>query len=390
MHSPGKAFVLGVLFSLLSLCFTANALNIPPADSVEKRTSGCNACARRDVAAVIKTFSKYSSVSNDICAKLLHRPPPGTKTTTKITTKTVTSTCTKPTTIVAKQGTSFVSVSVTKTNAQIDTATATVSAIITTTAVSTETNTDTITQTITAPAETVTITTTTAAYVQKRNKQDPCLGELFHGLPKEISVIFEGEAIQACDCFLKPPVTVTVTSTSTAHATTTLTVTKSSTILATTVTTTIPNTITMLSTSTATVTAYATTTVTGSTTITATGVTTITVTPPIATQYVYDTVTYSQISLPSNNCIYNEYYNFPTVNNDPTNNYQAGVRECEDLCTADANCQFWFFLHYDPNKSRGYDGSACIMDNEPYNPAFLQCGYVDNYNVAYNKNPSSQ
>ncbi|PNP38746.1 hypothetical protein TGAMA5MH_09311 [Trichoderma gamsii] len=387
MHSPARNFMLGILFSLLSLCFTANASSLP-LDSAEKRTNIC--CTRSDVAAVVKTFSKYSSISNDICAKLLHRPPPGTKTTTKITTKKVTSTCTKPTTITAKQGTSFVSVSVTKTNAQVDTVTATVSAIITTTATSTETDTDTITQTVTAPAETVTITTTTAAYVQKRNQHDPCLGELFHGLPKELSVIYEDKAIEACGCYLKPPVTVTVTSTTTAHATTTLTVTKSSTIHATTVTTTIPSTITRLSTSTATVTAYATTTVTGSTTTTATTVTTITVTPPIATHYVYDTVTYSQVSLPSNDCVYNEYYNYPDVNNDPTNNYQAGVRECENLCTADPNCQFWFFLHFDPSKSRGYDASACIMDNQPYNPAFLQCGYVDNYNVAYNKNPSPQ
>lgn len=385
MHSPRKALMLGILLSLQSLCFTANASS-PPADSVEKRTNGCNACTRSDVAAAVKIFSKYSSVSNEICAKLLHRPPPGTKTATKIATTTVTSTCTKPTTITAEQGTSFVTVSVTKTNAQVDTATATVSAVITTTAISTETDTDTITQTITAPAETVTITTTTAAYVQKRNKQDPCLGELFYGLPREISVIYEDIAIQACDCFLKPPVTATVTSTSTAHATTTLTVTKTSSILAKTVTTTIPNTVTMLSTSTATVTAYATTTVTGSTTTTATAVTTITVTPPIATQYVYDTITYSQITLPSNDCVYNEYYSYPNVNNDPTNNYQAGVRECEDLCTADVNCQFWFFLHFDPTKSRGYDASGCILDNEPYNSAYLQCGYVDNYNVAYNKN----
>lgn len=157
MHSPSKAFILGILFSLVSLCFTANALSLPSADSVEKRTYGCNACSRSDVAAVIKTLSKYSSISNDICAKLLHRPPPGTKTTTKITTKTVTSTCTKPTTITAKQSTSFVSLSLTKTIAQIDTATATVSAVITTTARSTETDTDTITQTITAPGDTVTM-----------------------------------------------------------------------------------------------------------------------------------------------------------------------------------------------------------------------------------------
>lgn len=155
MHSPAKALKLGILFSLLSLCFTTNASSLPPADSVEKHTSSC--CTRGDVAALIKTFSKYSSISNDICAKLLHRPPPGSKTTTKKTTKTVTSTCTKPTTITAKQGTSFVSVSVTKTNAQVETATATVSAVITTTATSTETDTDTITQTVTLPAETVTM-----------------------------------------------------------------------------------------------------------------------------------------------------------------------------------------------------------------------------------------
>lgn len=164
---------------------------------------------------------------------------------------------------------------------------------------------------------------------------------------------------------------------------------KSATKPATIKTTTIPNTITILSASTDTVTIYVTTTMTGYTTTSATSITTTTVIPPIATQYVYDEVTYSQITLPANDCVYNEYYDYPDVSNDPTNNYQAGVRECENLCTSNASCQFWFFLHFDPAKSRGYDASACILDNQPYNSAFLQCGYVDNYNVAYNKNPKS-
>lgn len=232
-------------------------------------------------------------------------------------------------------------------------------------------------------------TTTTAAYVQKRDKQQPCLGELFPGLPREISIIYADKATQACDCYLKPPVTVTVASTVTAHTTTTLHVTKSSIIPATTKTTTIANTINVLSTSTATVTTYATAALTSYTTTTETVITITTVIPPIATQYVYEDVTYSRIALPSNNCIYNKYYNYLEVGNDPTNNYQAGVRQCEDLCTSDANCQFWFFLHYDPSLSRGYNGADCILDNQPYNPAFLQCGYVANYNAAYNKNPRS-
>ncbi|KAM0249003.1 hypothetical protein ACHAQJ_009252 [Trichoderma viride] len=371
----------------MSLCFTSHASSLPHPESLKNRGYGCSACSRSDVAALIKAFHKYSAVSNDICVKLLHRSPVKTVTSKKITTKTVTSTYTKSTTVTAKQGTSFVGVSLTTTNSLVETVTATVSAMVTATATSTEVDTDTITQTVTAPADTVTMTTTTAAYAYKRDKQ-PCLGELFPGLPREISTIYADIATQACDCFLKPPATVTVTSTIIAHTTTTLRVTESVIVPATTRTTTDAITITTPSTTTTTVVAYATAaTLTGYTTTTTTVTAVTTVTPPTATQYVYVDVTYSQVALPANNCVYNEYYNYPNVNNNPTNNYQAGVRECEDLCTSDSNCQFWFFLHFDPSKSRGYDASACILDNQPYNPAFLQCGYVDNYNVAYNKNP---
>ncbi|RFU75814.1 hypothetical protein TARUN_6429 [Trichoderma arundinaceum] len=324
MRSPNRTLIFGILFALVSLCFTSNASSLPRAEPLENRGYGYNTCSRGDVTALVKILSKYSTVSKNICAKLLHRSPAETVTSKKTTTKTVTSTCTKWTTVTAKQGTPYVGVSSTKTNTLVDTVTATVSTTVTATAMSSEVDTDTITQTVTAAGDTVTVTTTTAAYVYKRNKQ-PCLGELFPGLPREISAIYADVASQACECFLKPPTTVTVTSTISAHATTTLRKTKAVVVPATTKTTTDARTITLSSTTTATVTAYETATLADYTTTTTTATETATVTPPTATQFVYVNVGCTQISLPANDCVYNRYYDYPDVNNDPTNNYQAAT-----------------------------------------------------------------
>ena len=83
--------------------------------------------------------------------------------------------------------------------------------------------------------------------------------------------------------------------------------------------------------------------------------------------------------------VYNRYYDYPNVSNNPANNYQAGVRQCQDLCTNNPRCKFFFFLKFDPNKARGFDGAACILDDQPYDSSLLQCGYVNSYDVAYNK-----
>lgn len=80
-------------------------------------------------------------------------------------------------------------------------------------------------------------------------------------------------------------------------------------------------------------------------------------------------------------CTYNRYYEYPIENND----IAVGVPNCAQRCAADANCKFWWYLRFDPVLARGADYGACGLDDQPYDPAFLQCGYPTLFFVAYNK-----
>lgn len=201
-------------------------------------------------------------------------------------------------------------------------------------------------------------------------------------------------ALQACKCSSKarPPTTITVTKTVTAGAIVTVRP-YSTTIPSVTSTSTNVLVVFETSTKTATVRDYTTLTDTLDITATKTATATITSTPPAATETVF-AVSYSKVVIPEGDCYYYAYYTYDSgTSNNPDNNYQEGVRQCEAQCTSDPTCLFFFFVHIDPSRSQGaVDETHCYLGNQPYDSSFFECGsvnpfHVNNFNVAYNKSP---
>jgi hypothetical protein len=226
--------------------------------------------------------------------------------------------------------------------------------------------------------------------VYKKRSTNPVLADEYSGLPKELQNIAISLASVACKCYLEPlaPKTITITRTATAGATTTVFSTLLATVPSTTSTLAAIETVSSIIYIAVTDTQYTIFTETASTTTTSTVTSLSTVTPPVPTQTFIVPVSYSAINLLRNDCAYNRYYHYSDegISNDPANNYQQGVRECQALCTGEPVCNFFFVLHFDPSKARGYDATVCLLDTQPYDASNLQCGYVNNFNVAYNKN----
>ena len=51
----------------------------------------------------------------------------------------------------------------------------------------------------------------------------------------------------------------------------------------------------------------------------------------------------------------------PVPNASPDNDYRVGINQCEAYCTARADCQFFFYLRFDPARARGADYAYCFI-----------------------------
>ncbi|VUC31683.1 unnamed protein product [Clonostachys rosea] len=386
MVSSRRGLILRLLVTLLSLCLTTGAAHIPHNEQHQKRgISKCDkTCSRQDVAPIVKIFKRHPAQASQVCAELL----PATVTiTTQTTVKATPASNTLAGTV--KQGTSVVVVSATTTQTSVQTITATVpsTVFITVTQIPT-TITETKFATSTAPIpNTVTVTINNAAPEFKRDLAST-IGDDHPEFPEELRSIVVDLATIACPCFSKATraTTVTVTNTIVEPATVTPASTPAATVPTAIETSTDVSTVTKTISETITVTNVVHATQTNFFTPTTTITQTSTVTPPAPTQTVYVSVPYTQISLPRNDCVYNQNYGYHSASIDPTNNYQKGTRQCEAMCTADSKCKFFYFFHIDPAKARGYEDAFCELVDTPYNSAFLQCGYVSDYSTAWSKN----
>ncbi|KAI9802016.1 MAG: hypothetical protein M1825_003072 [Sarcosagium campestre] len=234
---------------------------------------------------------------------------------------------------------------------------------------STTTATDTVTQTATIlvtssiAGSTTTTTVTSTSYsappvVQKRAFVEE---RAVPPTPKALKGVAKTVASQACSCFLGlPRPTTTVVSTSTA-----------STVVVDTSTDVVPTTITLSET----VSTTETTTTTGP-------ASTATTTSVVSVRY-----TYNRLNIPNRGCTYNRYYDFPSASNNPGPNgdYKDAINACQNICTNTPRCRFFLYLRFDPAEARGFDGAACIFDDQPYDPSLLQCQYPTQIVRAYNR-----
>ncbi|KAI9894710.1 MAG: hypothetical protein M1814_002066 [Vezdaea aestivalis] len=256
----------------------------------------------------------------------------------------------------------------------VTTGTATVVVTVTSTSLTTAITTEASTVTTSIPGSTSTTTVTTTSY-----SAAPVLRKRAESRPQVLSKAAVSVVSQVCSCFLGlPRPTTTVTST----------VATVSTTVQTTATTIVTSTQTISTTATS----LSTATVTGPN-----GVQTSTVVVPVP-------VRYTLITGPGSSCTYNRYTDGFSVDNSPDNDYRVGVNQCQGYCTARTDCKFFFYrrsfhshifagyadvetVRFDPARARGADYGYCFIDNLPYDPSLLQCGYPTQNYRGYNKNP---
>jgi hypothetical protein len=78
---------------------------------------------------------------------------------------------------------------------------------------------------------------------------------------------------------------------------------------------------------------------------------------------------------------------FASAERDRGNDYAVEFQKCQDACSADTNCKFFYYDAYDPaHANGGYAGGECDLDNQPYDPAYLQCNLPTRFGVGQNKN----
>ena len=71
----------------------------------------------------------------------------------------------------------------------------------------------------------------------------------------------------------------------------------------------------------------------------------------------------------------------------PNNDFAVGLRQCQNACTADPRCRFFYYDAYDPAQARGFGGGECDLDDQPYDPSLLQCNLPTRFGIGYNKKP---
>ncbi|KAI9684127.1 MAG: hypothetical protein M1829_003397 [Trizodia sp. TS-e1964] len=236
----------------------------------------------------------------------------------------------------------------------------------------TATSTQTVITTTTATSQVFTIltisttTTTTTTSATLLNKRD--VGTAGPSCVTKGTSYPASRLTSACSCLYTQS---TVTSTPTAATVTLVSLTTSfpvSTVYVTS-TTTVPFTITTITSTTTTTTATIPTTA-------------------VSTSIVPDQVSFTRV-VTGGRCVYNEYTNYIGAPNDagPNNDYATGVKFCADTCAQDPTCKFYLFYRSDPAyRNQGDNSAYCIIDNLPYNPAFLQCNVpFVLFDVAYNK-----
>lgn len=235
--------------------------------------------------------------------------------------------------------------------------------------------------------------TTHAAALYKRAAATN-LGKLYPGCPKALANVALKVASTACSCFLGPVVTPTSTFASVTTSTLRITLNSISTETAVIPSSTTTITQTVTETSIVLIESFITQTSTDASTISAVASTTITstITPPAptATETITITNRYQVVTGPKRTapgCTYNRYVDFPSVGNDPgpNNDYSGPINECKSLCDRRADCKFALYLRFDPATARGFDGGACILDNEPYDQSFLQCSYPVQFYAGWNR-----
>ncbi|KAK0388615.1 hypothetical protein NLU13_4858 [Sarocladium strictum] len=364
MFSFSRPILVGMLFAFACLLLSAHGSVLPIEGELVERDYDKRICTDSHVQHAIKLFSKYPSVSETVCNKILKRPSQATKTislTTSVT-KTITSTGTKTKTV--SQGTQQVVVTQTVEKAATKTVTSTTFSTTVTTLLTTSDTTSFTTSVKLLPTPTTTITTTRASIGRQSKRGISSLRDKYPELPSEFKDVDLEDGVDACFCWSKPMVVKTIVVTMkiiwaknvAVYETKTITVPKD----------TITSTQTRVSTSTSTTTAKVTSTTTvqvlKATTSTRTETTTKTETPPTATEQATAYVFFSstRTSPRNTNCYYLDWIAEEAVDDSSDNGYSAGLYECANLCIANGSCHFVNIVAYAPGSSLG-QGVMCRL-----------------------------